>query len=128
MPEGGAGGGDGEFLGARGFEYEGDLGRVAVSFIKAEKDSQLFAVGEGRFDRNKIESYAARSGVRENRSGREIFSVPLGDPGHKISFVFLNKNKIALTDAADIARFLAPVADSADMRNWRERLAGVARP
>ncbi len=52
--------------------------------------------------------------------------MPLGDPGHKISFVFLSKNKIAFTDAADIASFLAPVADSADMRNWRERFARVA--
>src|SRR5260370_29435456 len=86
----------------------------------------MFAVAEGRFDRNKVEAYAARSGVRENRGGREIFSVPLGDPGHRISFVFLSKNKIALTDAADIASFLAPVADSADMRNWRERFARLA--
>jgi len=27
----------------------------------------LFAVAEGRFDRNKIEALAARSGVREKR-------------------------------------------------------------
>jgi len=52
--------------------------------------------------------------------------VPLGDPGHKISFVFLSKTKIALTDAADIAAFLAPVPDSADTRNWRERFTRVA--
>src|SRR6267154_727491 len=65
-----------QFLRDTGFDYERDLDRVAVSFIKAEKDSRLFAVAEGRFDRNKVEAYAARSGVRENRSGREIFSVP----------------------------------------------------
>src|SRR6195256_1932489 len=115
-----------QFLRDTGFDYERDLDRVAVSFIKAEKDSKLFAVAEGRFDRNKIEAYAARSGVRENRSGREIFSVPLGDPDHKISFVFLNKDKIAFTNAADIAPFLAPAAGSTDMRNWRERFARVA--
>src|SRR6267378_4302606 len=115
-----------QFLRDTGFDYERDLDRVAVSFIKAEKDGKMFAVAEGRFDRNKVEAYAARSGIRENRSGREIFSVPLGDPGHKISFVFLSKNKVAFTDAADIAPFLAPVADSADMRNWRERFARVA--
>src|SRR5712672_4160511 len=75
-----------QFLRDSGFDYERDLDRVAISFIKAEKDSKLLAVAEGRFDRNKVEAYAARSGVRENRSGREIFSVPLSDPGHKISF------------------------------------------
>src|SRR6267154_2409294 len=74
-----------QFLRDTGFDYERDLDRVAVSFIKAEKDSKMFAVVEGRFDRNKVEAYAARSGIRENRSGRELFSVPLGDPGHKIS-------------------------------------------
>src|SRR6266849_9157173 len=86
-----------QFLRDTGFDYERDLDRVAISFIKAEKDSKLFAVAEGRFDRNKVEAYAARSGTRENRDGREIFSVPLGDQGHKISFVFLTKSKIALT-------------------------------
>jgi len=38
----------------------------------------------------------------------------------------LSKNKIALTDAAHIAPFLAAVADSTDMRNWRERFTRVA--
>jgi hypothetical protein len=115
-----------QFLRDTGFDYERDLDRVAGSFLKGEKDSKLFAVAEGRFDRNKLEAYAAHSGTRESRSGREIFSVALADPGHKISFVFLAKNKIALTDAGDIAPFLAPVPDSADTRNWRERFTRVA--
>src|SRR6267378_811964 len=68
-----------QFLRDTGFDYERDLDRVAISFIKGERDSKLFAVAEGRFDRNKIEAYAARSGTRENRDGREIFSVPLSD-------------------------------------------------
>ncbi len=126
IPKGQADADYAQFLRDTGFDYERDLDRVAVSFIKGEKDSNLFAVAEGRFDRNKMEAYAGRSGTRENRGGREIFSVPLGEPGHKISFVFLTKNKIALTDAADIAPFLAPVPDSTDMRNWRERFTRVA--
>lgn len=115
-----------QFLRETGFDYEHDLDRVAVAYIKAERDSKLFAVAEGRFDRNKIAAYAARSGTRESRSGREIFTVPLGEAGHKISFVFLSKNKIAVTDAADIGPFLAPVPNSADMRSWRERFTRVA--
>ena len=115
-----------QFLRDTGFDYERDLDRVAISIVKAERDSKLFAVAEGRFDRNKIEAYAAHSGSRESRGGREIFSVPMGEPGHKISFVLLSKDKIALSDAADIAAFLAPVSDSTDMRNWRERFTRVA--
>ena len=115
-----------QFLRDTGFDYERDLDRVAVSFIKGEKDSRLFAVAEGRFDRSKVEAYAARSGTRESRGGRELFSVPLGEQGHRISFAFLAKNKIALTDAADITTFLAPVADNTDARSWRERFTRVA--
>ena len=115
-----------QFLRETGFDYERDLDRVAISLIKAEKDSKLFAVAEGRFDRSKVEAYAARAGTREKRGGRDIFSVPSGDPGHKISFVFLSKNEIALSDAADIAPFLAPVSDNADRRSWRVRFARVA--
>ena len=114
-----------QFLRDTGFDYERDLDRVAICSIKNGNDGNLFAVAEGRFDRGKMEAYAARSGARESRGGREIFSVPL-DPGHKTSFTFLSKDKIALTDAADIAPFLAPVPDSADRRNWRERFLRVA--
>src|SRR6202047_90806 len=88
-----------EFLRETGFDYERDLDRAAIAVIKGEKESKLFAVAEGRFDRKKIEAYASRSGTRENRSGREIFSVPLGDSARKILFAFLSKDKIALTDA-----------------------------
>jgi len=115
-----------QFQHETGFVYERDLDRVAMAFVKTEKDSRLFAMAVGRFDRNKIEAYAARSGTRENRSGREIFSVPLSDTIRKISFVFVSKDTIALTDAGDIAPFLVPVPDSVDARNWREHFTRVA--
>ena len=115
-----------QFLRETGFAYGRDLDRVAIAFIKSEKDSKLFALAVGRFDRKKIEAYAARSGVRENRGGQEIFSVPLSDTTRKISFAFLSTDTIALTDASDIAPFLAPVPNSADARNWREHFTRVA--
>ena len=40
-----------QFLRATGFDYERDLDRVAISAIKDEKETKLFAVAEGRFDR-----------------------------------------------------------------------------
>jgi hypothetical protein len=115
-----------QFLRETGFVYERDLDRVAMAFIKSEKDSTHFALAVGRFDRQKIEAYAARSGSRENRGGREIFSVPLSDTTRKISFAFVSKGTIALTDTSDIAPFLAPVPNSADARNWREHFTRVA--
>jgi hypothetical protein len=115
-----------QFSRETGFDYERDLDRVAIAFIKTEKDSKLFAVAQGRFDRKKIEGYAARSGTRENRAGREIFSVPLDGAARRISFAFVSKDIITLTDAADIAPFLTLVTDGVDRRDWGERFNRVA--
>jgi hypothetical protein len=115
-----------QFLRETGFDYERDLARAAIAVIKNEKESKLFAVAEGRFDRQKIEAYASRSGTRENHSGREIFTVPLSDSARKISFTFLSKEEVALTDAGDLAAFLAPLPNSPDAREWRERFTRVA--
>src|SRR5258706_10155208 len=82
-----------QFLRDTGFDYERDLDRVAVSFIKAEKDSKLVAVADGRFDRSKEEAYAARSGAREKRGARGIFSVPIRAAWHTSSFVICSQHE-----------------------------------
>ena len=114
------------FLRATGFDYERDLDRVAVSVIKDEKENKLFAVAEGRFDRKKIEAYASQSGTRENQGPREIFSVTLNDSARKLSFTFLSKDEIAVSDAGDLAPLLASSSNSSDTRDWHERFARVA--
>jgi hypothetical protein len=110
-----------QFLRETGFDYERDLDRVAIAVIKTEKESKLFAVAEGRFDRKKIEAYASKSGSRETRGGREILTVPLSDSARKISFAFLSKEEVALTDAGELTAFLAPLPNTTDAREWRER-------
>jgi hypothetical protein len=125
IPKGQADADYAQFLRATGFDYERDLDRVAVSVMKYGNDSNLFAVAEGRFDRKKIEAYASQSGTRENR-GREIFSVTLNDNARKLSFAFLSKDEIAVTDSGDLAPLLTPSSNSSDARDWRERLERVA--
>jgi hypothetical protein len=115
-----------QFLRETGFDYERDLDRVAIAVIKTEKESKLFAVAEGRFDRKKIEAYASRSGTREIRGRREILKVPLSDSARKISFAFLSKEEVALTDAGELAAFLAPLPNTTDAREWRERFTREA--
>src|ERR1700740_76468 len=115
-----------QFLRETGFDYERDLDRAAIAVIKGEAESSLFAVAEGRFDRAKIEAYVSQAGTRENRGGREIFSVPLSGSARRISFVFLGKGKIALTDGENLAALLAPLPNSADVREWSERFARLA--
>jgi len=43
-----------QFLRATRFDYERDLDRVAIAVIKDRNESQLFAIAEGRFDREWI--------------------------------------------------------------------------
>jgi hypothetical protein len=115
-----------QFLRETGFDYERDLDRVAIAVIKTEKASNLFAVAEGRFDRRKIEAYASKSGSRETRGGREILTVPLSDSARKISFAFLSKEEVALTDAGELTAFFAPLPNTTDAREWRERFTREA--
>ena len=115
-----------QFLRETGFDYERDLDRVAIAIIKDEKESKLFAVAEGRFDRKKIEAYASLSGTRETRRVWEILTVPLSDSSRKISYTFMSKEKVALTDAGDLIPFLAPSPNSTDRREWRERFTREA--
>src|SRR5258706_6831253 len=115
-----------DFLRKTGFDYERDLDLTAIAVLKGEKEGKLFAIAEGRFDRKKIEAYAAQSGTRETRNGREIFFVPLSDGTRRITFAFVSKDKIALTDAADLAPFLGPAPNTTDAREWRERFTRLA--
>ena len=115
-----------DFLRTTGFDYERDLDLIAVALIKSEKGTNVFATAKGRFDRGKIEAYAARSGTRESRNGREFFTVPLRDGAHTISFTFLSSDRIALADSGSLAPFLAASGATSDQRDWRERFARLA--
>jgi len=125
-----------QFLRDTGFDYERDLNRVAVAAIKHGQDTALFAVADGRFDREKIATYASQAGTRETRGGREIFSVPItsAPPNsaavpaspRKISFTFLRKNRMALSDSADLASLLSQPRTDQDAKEWRERFERLA--
>src|SRR5260370_31557966 len=60
-----------QFLRETGFDYERDLDRAAIAVIKDKKESKLFAVAEGRFDREKIEAYGSASRTHETRGCSE---------------------------------------------------------
>src|SRR5882762_2062531 len=90
-----------DFLRKTGFDYEHDLDLAAIAVIKGEKEGKLFAIAEGRFDRKKIEAYAAQSGTRETRKGGGMFWVGRGGGGGGGGWGLVGKDRIALTDAAD---------------------------
>jgi hypothetical protein len=116
-----------EFLKNTGFDYERDLDRVAIALEKRGDDSILFAIADGKFDREKITAYARKIGSTTTNGGRETFSVPVSGSPRKISLTFLSKKRIALTDNVDLAVFLSTKKTNADAAEWRgrfERLAG----
>jgi hypothetical protein len=116
-----------EFLKQTGFDYERDLDRIAIASIKREPESTLFAIVDGKFDKQKISAYAAKSGSVSNNNGREIFSVAMSGSAKKLSFTFLRKDRIALTDDTDLNLFLKAKKRNEDTAEWHvrfERLGG----
>ncbi len=115
------------FVNETGFDYERDLQRITIAVEKRGQDSTLFAILDGKFDRQKISAYALKDGSAVKTGAREIFSVPVSGTAKKISFAFLRNDRIAVTDDANLAVFLDAKKRPEDDVDWRarfERLAG----
>jgi hypothetical protein len=110
-----------KFLQDTGFDYQRDLDRFAIATIKRGQTTEFFAVGDGRFDRKKINTYTSEFGTHDKKDGREIFTAPLKGSTRKISFVFLRQNRIALTDDPDLASLLKKPVYGTDANQWHEQ-------
>jgi len=115
-----------QFLQSTGFNYETDLHRVGIAFLKHDETTTLLAVAEGRFDRKKISAYASQTGTRENHGGMEIFSVPLSGSTRRITFTFLRNDRIALTNGTSLEANLSLRPVDSDAQSWRERFRRLA--
>ena len=117
-----------KFLHDTGFDYERDLDRVAIALLKRGQETKFLAIADGRFDRQKINTYTSQFGTHQKGGGREIFTVPISGSPRKVSLAFTRQNRIALTDDADLSALLANPMKGADENDWRarfERLAGI---
>jgi hypothetical protein len=117
-----------QFVKDTGFDYERSLDRVAIGVEKRGQDSVLFAIADGKFDRQKISAFALKDGTVAKTGAREIFSVQASGSPKKISFAFLRNDRIALTnDDSNLAVFLDAKKRPEDVAEWHarfERLAG----
>jgi hypothetical protein len=116
-----------QFVNETSLNYERDLDRIAIAVEKRGENSILFAILDGKFDRQKISAYALKEGSAVKTSGREIFSVPASGTAKKISFAFLKNDRIALANDSNLAVFLDAKKRPEDALEWRsrfERLAG----
>ena len=116
-----------QFVEETALNYEQDLDRITIAVEKRGEKSTLFAILDGKFDRQKISAYALKDGSAVRTGGREIFSVPVSGTAKKISFAFLKSGRIALTNDSNLAVFLEAKKRPEDVSEWRarfERLAG----
>jgi hypothetical protein len=114
-----------QFVKETNFDYERDLDRIAIAFVKHRQDSTFFAVADGEFDRQTISGYAG--GTVTKSGAYQIFSVPVADSTKKIVFTFLRDDRIALTDGGDLTGTLGTKKRDEDKAEWGsrfERLAG----
>ncbi len=115
-----------EFVRQTGFDYTRDLDRAAVAMITLGKESHVFAVADGRFDRNKIREFALKTAKRETIEGREAYSTLVSGRPKRITFAFLAHNRIALTDGPNLAGYIAPRKEDPTGAPWRERFTRLA--
>lgn len=114
-----------QFLQATGFHYERDLDRLAVAINRQTPNVTVFAIADGRFDRKKIEAYAAGYGALKTANGKTLYAVPLSGSSRKAYFMFLREDRMAWANDASYF-FQQPRGFSP--AEWREhflRLAGT---
>jgi len=115
-----------QFLQSTGFNYETDLNRVCIAFLNQGQDATIYAVGDGRFDRKKISAYASQTGTRGSKNGQETFSVPLNGGTRRITFTFLHKDRVALTNGPSLDLSASAPRSDSDAQAWRERFRRLA--
>jgi hypothetical protein len=120
------------FLAETGFNYERDLNRIAFATLQNGVPAAWFAVADGRFDQKKIAAFALKTGTLQKISGQVIYSVPVNDPRlptsatQRISFVFLRRDRIALTTESDLASYLDKKTSEPEAAEWQARFTRLA--
>ena len=94
-----------EFVRSTNFDYQRDLDRVLLT-VRSGPVAETLVFADGRFDRERIEQYALRSGKSHEQDGHRVYVVPSAKSGKNISITFLNAGRIALSDGGDIASAL----------------------
>jgi hypothetical protein len=125
-----------EFVRDTGFDYTRDLDHVALAFWPASfgtsdnpfGEDRMLAIADGRFDEQKIEAYALRTGKISVRGTQSVYEIPGNPP---ISMEFLSSARIVLAggrNATDLIASLTsagtPARDSV-MQSRIKRVAGA---
>ncbi len=125
-----------EFVRDTGFDYTRDLDHAALAYWpvsfgapdNALGEDRVLAIADGRFDQQKIEAYALRTGKLAVRGAQSVYEVPGNPP---ISMAFLSSTRIVLAGGRNASDLIASVGsagtvalDSA-MQSRIKRVAGA---
>jgi GAF domain-containing protein len=124
------------FVRDAGFDYTRDLDHAAIAFWPASLgtpanvlgEDRVVAIADGRFDQQKIKSYALRTGKEISRGSQSVCEVPGNPP---VSLEFLAPTRIALAGGRNATELLARVSLSASsprdpsMQSRIDRVAGA---
>lgn len=122
------------FVRDTGFEYSRDLDHAAIAFWPASigtpanvlGEDRVVAIADGRFDQQKIKSYALRTGKEVTRGSQTVYEVPGNPP---VSVEFLSPTRIALAGGKNATQCLSAINVSGSSRRdpaMQSRLDRVA--
>jgi hypothetical protein len=83
-----------EFVRETGFDYSRDLDRVLITTLPEGTQSEVWALADGRFDQQKIQAYALRSGRTEQRDGQTVYVIDSTASGNEISLRLISPSRI----------------------------------
>jgi hypothetical protein len=115
-----------DFVSATGFDYSKDLDRVLITARSGAPSGDTLIFAEGRFDREKIEKYALRTGKQQTENGHTFYVVPLATAGKSLQFAFLSSGRMALANDGELSAAFSPAVRGAVDTGMRDRLARVS--
>jgi hypothetical protein len=124
------------FVRDTGFDYTRDLDHAAIAVWPASfgtpdnvlGEDHVLAIADGRFDQQKIKTYALRTGKEIPHGSQLVYEVPGNPP---VSLTFLSPTRLALAggrNATDLLARVNPNASSASSRGpaMQSRIQRVA--
>ncbi|MGA9883084.1 MAG: hypothetical protein WBQ34_05110 [Candidatus Acidiferrales bacterium] len=122
-----------QFVRDTGFDYTRDLDKVAVAFWPANLiqtagtigQNRMLAVADGRFDQQKIDAYALRTGKAVKQGERTLYGVPGNPP---VAFEFFSPTRILIASGPNPVSLLMiadPPSNGAAIQARISRVAGA---